>query len=93
MDKEDIIAMSPTVRDEGALAQRIVMREFRSQFVVHRECRYEDGKTFCQSGFYYVYGEKWGADSDCRQEALAKAWACFEHRSRRLMHLEETGVS
>lgn len=88
MDADGIIATSPMIeRDTTTLAHRIVIRELPShQYVVHMQI-FEDNKHYFHQGNYFTFEYKLCAGRPTREQALAKAWECFERRARMTMNL------
>jgi hypothetical protein len=86
--KDCVIALSPLVNEEGTEPHRVVLKEFDSQFVIHDQWIDENGARHYSGGNYYVYGERWGPNSDTRLQALQKAWDAFYARTRRRLRLD-----
>jgi hypothetical protein len=74
-----IIATSPIVHEPGTgiAARRIVLRQFKCEFVVHAQRFYEDGSTGFDHGDYFLF------KADEKASVLDKAWKCFVERSER----------
>lgn len=90
--KYHIIAASPIIpRDQHTLAHRIVIRDMGDEFVVHMQV-WEGDKTYFHHGNYFKKSNAAPSVAMSDREALSKAWAAFERRSRRTLGLEEVGV-
>lgn len=92
MDKDGIIAMSPVITEPGTTQHRVVIRDLREKYVVHTQVLEEDREPWYVHGDYFYKGNSAATVAESDKEALAKAWAQFEKRARRSMHLEEVGV-
>ena len=93
METYGIIASSPIIpRDKQTLPHRIVIRDLGDEFVVHMQVWENDGRTFFHHGNYFKKSNAASSVAMSDREALAKAWAAFERRSRRTLGLEEVGV-
>ncbi len=79
MVDDGIVATSPTIpKSECTLAHRIVIRDLGDEYVVHMQI-FEGEKHYFHQGNYY---------RKQHENALARAWACFETRARRTLHID-----
>jgi hypothetical protein len=94
MDNHGIIAHSPTIpADRTTLAHRMVIRDQGNQFVVHMQVFEASGTTSFCHGNYFLKSNAAESVAMSDREALGKAWAAFERRSRRILGMKETGES
>jgi len=76
---QDVVATGPWVKGPGELPHRVVLREVRSEFIVHLQVIDTDlGHAFYTHGNYYPCPL-----ATVPAKPLASAWTTFEDRVRR----------
>jgi hypothetical protein len=89
MDKDGIIAMSPTVpSDAQTLAHRIVIRDLGDSFVVHMQI-FEGDRHYFESGNYFPKRSSAPTVAESDRRALREAYEKFDERSRRILAMPE----
>ena len=88
--KYHIIAASPIMpRDQHTLPHRIVIRDLGDELVVHMQVWEPDGHVFFCHGNYFKKSNDATSAAESDQEALKKAYTCFDRRARRTLHIGE----
>ena len=83
-----IVAASPMVHEPGILPYRIVIRDQGDQFVVHTDVFEPDKKPWYHQGDYFRKRKDATNADESDAVALRKAWARFEERARRSLHMD-----
>jgi hypothetical protein len=84
----EIVAASPIVHEPGILPYRIVIRDLGDQLVVHTEVFEPGKKPWYHQGDYFPKRSDAPGAAESDGAALRKAWARFEERARRSLHLD-----
>jgi hypothetical protein len=87
-EESSVVAASPVVRESGMLPYRIVIRDFGDQFVVHTQVRELAKEPWYHQGDYVPKRNDAPTSKESDAAALRKAWARFEERARRSLHME-----
>lgn len=87
-EKPTIVAASPFVHEPGVLPYRIVIRDLGDQFVVHTEVLESDKEPWYHQGDYFPTRNDAPNAAESDAVALRKAWARFEERARRSLHMD-----
>ncbi len=87
-EKSRIVAFSPLVHEPGLLPHRIVIRDLGEQHVVHTEVLEPGKKPWYHQGDYFPKRCDASTAHASDAEALRKAWARFDERARRSLHME-----
>ena len=86
--KPTIVAAAPMVHESGMLPYRIVIRDLGDQLVVHTEVFEQDKKPWYHQGDYFLKKSDAATADKSDASALRKAWARFEERTRRSLHMD-----
>lgn len=85
-----IIAHSPTIKEDGCVPRRIVIRDVNGAYVVHnQQFKSTGGHSSFSEGTYFDklhFGVSTTPETD--KKNLARAWKCFDRRSRQLLGIE-----
>ena len=87
-----IIAASPMVQGSCECPHRIVIRDLGDQYVVHMQIFDGAQKPYFHQGDYFVKTNDSAPIAHPPAEALCKAWARFEERTRRTLQMESLGA-
>ena len=87
-EESSIVAASPVVYESGMLPHRIVIRDLGDQYVVHTEVIEPKKKPWYHHGDYLPKKSDTLPAEESDAAALRKAWARFEERARRSLHME-----
>jgi hypothetical protein len=85
---KSIIAASPMVQGSCESPHRIVIRDLGDQYVVHTQIHDGVQKPYFHQGDYFVKTNDSAPVANPPAEALCKAWARFEERTRRSLSME-----
>jgi len=87
-EESRIVAASPVIHESGMLPYRIVIRDLGDQHVVHTEVFGPGKEPWYHQGDYFPKRNDVPTAVESDAEALRRAWARFEERTRRSLRIE-----